>query len=223
MDAVLRDLHRRIDHAVLQPEAAEEDVRRACQDAQRYDLCAVAVNPVWVAVADAELVGSDTKVLSTTGFPLGATRTDAKLSEAIKAVSDGAREIDMVANIGWLVSGRYQAATAEIAELRKNLPYNVVLKVIIEAGKLTPRQQLDAVSVVADGGGQFVKTGTGFFGQATEEQVRLLHQAADGRVEVKAAGGIKNLETCRRMLKAGATRLGSSASLAIMREYQAAR
>jgi deoxyribose-phosphate aldolase len=223
MDSVLRDLHRLIDHAVLQPEATEEDVRRACQDARRYHLCAVAVNPVWVAVADTELVGSETKVLSTTGFPLGAARSDIKLSEAIKAVSDGAREIDMVANIGWLVSGQFQSAAAEIAKLRKNLPYNVVLKVIIEAGKLTPRQQMDAVNVVVDGGGQFVKTGTGFFGEATIELVRLLHRAADGRIEVKAAGGIRSLETCRSMLQAGATRLGSSATVAIMREYRAGR
>jgi deoxyribose-phosphate aldolase len=221
MEALLTDLPRRLDHAALNAETTEEDVRRACRLARRYHLYAVAVNSVWVATAREELLGSDSSVLSTVGFPLGANRPDIKVSEAVKAVSDGAREIDMVANIGWLVSERYRAVQAEIAQLRESLPYNVVLKVIIEASKLTTQQQVAATEAVVDGGAQFVKTGTGFCGAATVEQVRTLREAAAGRVEVKAAGGIRTLESCRDMLRAGAARLGSSACGQIMEAFRA--
>jgi len=156
--------------------------------------------------------------LSVAGFPLSASRPDVKLFEATKGVSDGASEIDMVANVGWLASERYTDVEDEIRLLRKGLPYNVVLKVIIEAGKLSPEQQVEATKCVINGGAQFVKTCTGFFGGATVEQVRTLHKAAGGQIEVKASGGIKTLEQCRKLLTAGATRLGSSSSVAIMLE-----
>jgi deoxyribose-phosphate aldolase len=182
---------------------------------------AVAVNPVWVSTAVEELHGSDVKILSVAGFPLSAARTDVKLFEAIKGVSDGAQEIDMVANVGWLVSERYSEVETEIAEIRRNLPYNVVLKVIIEAGKLSHDQQIEATKCVVNAGAQFVKTCTGFFGGATVEQVRTLHQTAAGKIEVKASGGIRTLAQCRELLAAGATRLGSSSSVAIVKESAA--
>jgi deoxyribose-phosphate aldolase len=139
--------------------------------------------------------------------------------EAVKGVRDGAHEIDMVTNIGWLVSDRFSLAETEIAEVRKVLPYNVVLKVIIEAGFLSEKQRINATRAVINGGAQFVKTCTGFFGGATVEQVRTLHRAAAGQIEVKASGGIRTFEQCRQLLEAGATRLGSSASVAIIREW----
>jgi len=218
MGELLKDLHLRFDHAALQPEVSEPDVRRLCEEALQYRFFAVAVNPVWVRTAADVLRGSPVKILSVAGFPLSAARTDVKLYEAVRGVKDGAHEIDMVANIGWLVSGRYEEVEAEIDEIRRNLPYNVVLKVIIEAGKLTPEQQVEATKCVVNGGAQFVKTCTGFFGGANVEQVATLFQAADGRIEVKASGGIRTLEQCRDLLAAGATRLGSSSSVAIMEE-----
>jgi len=223
MDELLKELNLRFDHAALQPEVDEAAVGKLCREAINYCFYAVAVNPVWVRTASAELRGSEVKILSVAGFPLSAARTDVKLFEAVKGVNDGAHEIDMVANVGWLVSERYTDVEAEIDELRRNLPYNVVLKVIIEAGKLSRQQQIDATKCVVNGGAQFVKTCTSFFGGATVEQVRTLFDAAAGKIEVKASGGIRGLQQCRELLAAGATRLGSSSSVAIMKELEALR
>ena len=221
MDDILAKLNRRFDHALLHPEADEAAICNLCRQARQYQFFSVAVNPVWVSVAVQQLRGSDVKVLSVAGFPLSASRTDVKVFEAIKGAADGAREIDMVANVGWLASDRFDEVENEIREIRENLPYNIVLKVIIEAGKLTQEQQVAATKCVINGGAQFVKTCTGFFGGATVEQVRTLHAAADGKIEVKASGGIKTLDHCRNLLTAGATRLGSSSSVSIMEELAA--
>ena len=220
MDKLLSNLHRTFDHALLYPETDEAAILRLCRDAAEYNFFSVAINPVWVQAATAALRGTEVKVLSVAGFPLSASRPDVKLFEAMKGVADGASEIDMVANVGWLVSGQYRMVEDEIRLLRDGLPYNVVLKVIIEAGKLTTEQQIEATKCVINGGAQFVKTCTGFFGGATVEQVRTLHEAAAGQIEVKASGGIKTLAQCRELLAAGATRLGSSSSVAIMRELR---
>lgn len=195
-------------------------MRQACREAKTHQFFSVAVNPVWVTTACDELQGSNVKILSVAGFPLSASRTDVKLFEAIKGVSDGAHEIDMVANVGWMVDGRFSAVEAEIAEIRKGLPFNVLLKVIIEAGKLSVEQQRKATRAVVAGGAQFVKTSTGFFGGATVDQVRVLSEEAAGEIEVKASGGIRTLAQCRELLEAGATRLGSSSSVAIMNELR---
>ena len=221
MDSVLVDLHRRFDHALLTSEADEKGIIRLCSEARQFHFYAVATNPVWVKLAADELRGSDVRVLSVAGFPLSASRSDVKLYEATKGVADGASEIDMVANVGWLVSSRYREVQEEISLIRRGLPYNVVLKVIIEAPKLTPQQQSEAVKCVINGGAQFVKTCTGFFGGATVEQVATLTAAAQGKIAVKASGGIRTLDQCRQLLKAGATRLGSSASVSIMKELTA--
>jgi deoxyribose-phosphate aldolase len=218
MEDVLKNLNNRFDHAALKPETTDRQIVTLCSEAREHKLYAVAVNPVWVATARTELSGSEVKIVSVTGFPLGANRTDTKIAEAVKAVSDGAHEIDMVAQIGWLISAQYAKAERETAKIRENLPYNVQLKVIIEAGKLDRKQQIDAVKMCINGGAQFVKTSTGFFGGATIEQVQTLVQTAERQIEVKASGGIRSLAECRDFLSAGATRLGSSVSAAIMRE-----
>jgi deoxyribose-phosphate aldolase len=218
MSELLKNLNRRFDHAALQPEVGETDIRRLCRDALEYRFFAVAVNPAWVSLASSELEGSDTCVVSVAGFPLGATRTEQKVVEASEAVLDGAQEIDMVANIGWLVEDRFLEVEAEIRKVRRNLPDDIVLKVIIEAGKISEGQQIESVKAVINGGGQFVKTCSGFFGGTTASQVRTLREAAQGQIEVKASGGIRSLDDCRMLLEAGATRLGSSASVNIIRE-----
>lgn len=215
-EQIFKDLPRRFDHAALAPEVDEASVRRACDEAVRYGLFSVAVNPAWTSMVAELLRGTQTKVLGVAGFPLGAGRTNIKAAEASNGVADGAHEIDMVANIGHLVSGEFKKVEEDISKVRRALPYNIVLKVIIEAGKLSERQQIDATRAVINGGAQFVKTGTGFFGGATVEQVRTLVTAAGGEIEVKASGGIRTLEQCRELLKAGATRLGSSASGSII-------
>ena len=223
MNDVLKDLNLRFDHAALKPEVDEKTIAELCRQARDYNLYSVAINPVWVTAAAALLQGSPVKILSVSGFPLGAARTDVKVIEAIKGVSDGAHEIDMVANIGWLVSGHFREAEDEIRIVRENLPHHVVLKVIIEAGSLSQAQQIEATRCVVAAKAQFVKTCTGFFGGATVEQVQTLKKAADGQIEVKASGGIRSLEQCRQLLEAGATRLGSSVSVAIMQELAAHR
>lgn len=222
MDVVTAGLNRRFDHAALQPDTSRADIVRLCGEAREFGFCGVAINPIWVPLARTELSGTAVKIISVAGFPLGAGRTDIKLAEAIKAVGDGAHEIDMVSNIAWLAGGETVKAEREIGEIRRNLPYNVLLKVIIEAGKLSGEQMVEATRAVIDGGAQFVKTSTGFFGGATVEQVEILSRASEGRIEVKASGGIRTLEDCRQMLGAGASRLGSSASVRIMKEYNAA-
>jgi len=217
---LLKDLSKRFDHAALRPEVDEATIKKLCQEAIDHQFCSVAVNPVWVATAVEALRGTDVLVLSVSGFPLGAARTDIKVIEAAKGVSDGAREIDMVANIGWAASDRWSDVEQEIRIVRENLPHSVLLKVIIEAGKLTIEQQRQATKAVINGGAQFVKTCTGFFGGATVDQVMTLYEAADGQVEVKASGGIRTLDHCQQLLKAGASRLGSSASVSIMAERE---
>ena len=219
MTKTLPELNRRIDHASLHSEVSESQIITLCKEAVEHDFYSVAVNPVWTSLAAAQLKESRVKVLSVSGFPLGASRTDVKVIEAVRGVADGAGEIDMVANIGWLASDAYKKAEQEIKIIRENLPYNVILKVIIEAGKLTPLQQGESTKAVIAGGAQFVKTCTGFFGGATVEQVATLSKAAKGKIEVKASGGIKTLEQCRELLEAGASRLGSSSSVQIMEQH----
>ena len=164
------------------------------------------------------LKGTDIKVVSVAGFPLGGSRTDIKVAEACAAVEDGANEIDMVGSIGLLRDDRFAEVTADIRKVRRNLPDSVTLKVILEVSLLTPGQVRNGVEAVINGGAQFVKTGTGFFGPCTTEQVAQLVGFASGRIQVKAAGGIKTLKECRALLEAGASRIGSSASVAIMQE-----
>ncbi len=215
---VLNHLNRRLDHTLLRPDATADDINLLCEQAREYDFCSVIVNPCRVAIARDLLVGTETAVGTVCGFPLGANRTDIKVAEAIRAVSDGAREIDMVANIGYFVAGEFTRAETEIREVRQALPYNVVLKVIIEASLLSEENQRRAARSVALAGAQFVKTSTGFRGGATAEQVRALVEGGEGKIEVKAAGGIRTVRQCEELLRAGASRLGSSASVDIMEE-----
>lgn len=218
---VIESLPRRIDHAALGAELTEQDVLRACKETCEYGFFGFAVNPVRVRLCRDRMTGTDCHIVGVAGFPLGANRTDIKMDEAVKCVSDGAREIDMVANIGWLREERFEDAAQEIRRVREALPFNVILKVIIEASLLTPDQQEAAAKAVVEGGAQFVKTGTGFAGPATVEQVQVIREAVGGRAQIKAAGGIKTLADCRALLEAGATRLGSSSSVAIMQELRA--
>ncbi len=223
MDPILKDLNRRIDHAVLKPQATERDIVAACRDAVQYNLFAVCVNPVWVKTAAQELAGSTVKPISVAGFPLGAERTDIKILQAIKALQDGATEIDMVANIGWLVDGRLSEVESEIQQMRTELPTDVLLKVIIETALLDDTLMASATKAVIAGRAQFVKTSTGFSGPCTPHHINVLHAASKALIEVKASGGIKTPEDCYSYLQAGATRLGTSSSVTIMQEWSAHR
>ncbi len=217
---MIEKLEKYFDHALLYPETTLEDIRRLCREARDYDMFGIAINPCWVNDARKELDGSEVKIISVAGFPLSASKTDIKVAEAVRGVEDGADEIDMVANVGWLKMGEYGKAEYEIGELRRHLPRDIILKVIIEAPKLTPEEQIAATKAVINGGAQFVKTATGFFGGATVETVQRLFQTAARQIKVKASGGIKTLADTEAMIKAGAERIGSSSSVAILEEYR---
>jgi deoxyribose-phosphate aldolase len=216
-------LARHLEHTNLRPDATEADIRQVCSQALQHEFRAVVVNPVWVPEACRELKGSYVSVVTVAGFPLGASRPEVKVVEAVRGAIDGAAEIDMVANIGWILAGDWQRAEAEITQVRKTLPLEAALKVIIEAPLLTKEQQIDATTMAINAGAQFVKTGTGFQGGVTVEQVRTLVQAARGNLRVKAAGGIRTVQQCLSLLEAGAERLGTSASPEIMRELPSDR
>jgi len=218
---MMENLGKYFDHALLTPETTLEDIRRLCREARDYNMFGIAINPYWVNDARKELVGSEVKIISVAGFPLSASKTDIKIAEAVRGVEDGADEIDMVANVGLLKMGEYRRAEFEIAELRRHIPRDIILKVIIEAPKLTPEEQVEATNAIVSGGAQFVKTATGFFGGATVETVQRLFRTAAGQIKVKASGGIKTLADTEALIKAGADRIGSSSSVGILEEYRA--
>lgn len=211
-------LARHIEHTALSPEVNRAVIRTLCDQACEYGLFGVCINPAWVNYAMERLVGSDVALISVAGFPLGASRTDIKVAEAAAAVEDGADEIDMVANIGWICADRFVEVEAEIRKVRRNLPESAILKVIIECNKLNASQQRNAALAVVNGGAQFVKTGTGFFGDVTVEQVRLLKDAVADQIGIKAAGGIRDAATASALLSAGARRLGMSRSVTVIRD-----
>lgn len=210
-----------IDHTLLKPNATEADILRMCDEARLHEFHAVCINPCWVSRAAAHLKGSAVKIASVAGFPLGANEPEIKLRESLSATEKGAGEIDIVANIGFIADDRCSQAEVELEEIRRQLPASVAIKVIIEAPLLTTEQQMDAVRMAINAGAQFVKSGTGFSGAVTTEQIQVMCMAAHGEILVKASGGIKTAEQCRLLLEAGAARIGTSAGVEIMRELGA--
>lgn len=210
------ELAQRIEHTLLKPEATVKDIMRLCDEAQKYHLYAVCVNPCYVPLAKHLLQGTEVKVVTVVGFPLGATFSSVKALEAKTAMEEHADEIDMVMNVSTFKTGDYAAVTEDIRRVVEAAAPCPV-KVIIEAAYLTPREKRTACRIIADGGAKFVKTSTGFGkGGATVEDVKLLREEADKYgLKVKAAGGIRDAETAKAMVEAGADRIGTSAGAAI--------
>lgn len=210
------ELAQRIEHTLLKPEATVKDIMRLCDEAQKYHLYAVCVNPCYVPLAKHLLQGTEVKVVTVVGFPLGATFSSVKALEAKTAMEEHADEIDMVMNVSAFKTGDYAAVTEDIRRVVEAAAPCPV-KVIIEAAYLTPREKRTACRIIADGGAKFVKTSTGFGkGGATMEDVKLLREEADKYgLKVKAAGGIRDAETAKAMVEAGADRIGTSAGAAI--------
>jgi deoxyribose-phosphate aldolase len=214
-----------IDQTLLKPEATREDLIRLCETAVEHSFATVCINPYWVHLARRQLAGSNVKTCTVIGFPLGANRTETKLSEARLALGDGATELDMVINIGALRSGDLNAVQDEIAELA-SLAHSAgaLLKVILETCLLSDDQKTAACMAAVSAKADFVKTSTGFSSSgATEQDVRLMRNAVGPVTGVKASGGIKTLEALRRMVKAGATRIGTSSGVQILREFEEGR
>lgn len=210
------ELAQRIEHTLLKPEATVKDIMRLCDEAQKYHLYAVCVNPCYVPLAKHLLQGTEVKVVTVVGFPLGATFSSVKALEAKTAMEEHADEIDMVMNVSAFKTGDYAAVTEDIRRVVEAAAPCPV-KVIIEAAYLTPREKRTACRIIADGGAKFVKTSTGFGkGGATVEDVKLLQEEAGKYgLKVKAAGGIRDVETAKAMVEAGADRIGTSAGAAI--------
>ncbi|HZR07898.1 MAG TPA: deoxyribose-phosphate aldolase [Myxococcales bacterium] len=211
-----RDLAPYIDHTLLKPEATRDDLVRLCEEARRYGFATVCVNPVNVALCARLLEGSSTKAIAVAGFPLGAVTTSAKVFEAREAVRAGAAEIDMVINIGQLKARNYAYVECDIREVVQAVRPRPV-KVILETGALTRDEKVIGCALAKAAGAAFVKTSTGFGpGGATADDVALMRQIVGDDVGVKASGGVRTTDDARRMVAAGANRLGASASVAIV-------
>lgn len=207
-----------IDHTLLKPEASREQVLKLCAEAAEYRFACAMVNPAWVATAYAALVGTGIPVGVVVGFPLGANLTSTKREEAAALVRLGARELDMVLNVGLLKSGENALVQNDIRGVAEVVhEAGAILKVILETSLLSLEEKLRASELACLAGADFLKTSTGFsMGGATAADVALLRGVAGGRCGVKASGGVRTLEDARAMLEAGANRVGASASVAII-------
>ena len=207
-----------IDHTLLKPDAKPEEIIKLCNEARQYKFASVCINPSYVSLSKRELVGSGVKVCTVVGFPLGATSTDAKVCETQNAVRDGADEIDMVINVGLLKGGELHAVEEDIRQIKRACQGRV-LKVIIETALLSDEEKVTACILSKAAGADFVKTSTGFAQKgATAQDVALMRKTVGPYMGVKAAGGIRDTETAKAMIEAGATRIGASASVAIVKD-----
>lgn len=213
------DLASYIDHTILKPDAKESDIIKLCREALEYKFASVCVNASNVKLADSFLHGTDVKVCTVVGFPLGATTKETKAFEAAQAIENGASEVDMVINIGALKSGKLDVVEEDIKAVADVCKGQALLKVIIETCLLTDEEKITACELSKKAGSNFVKTSTGFSsGGATAEDITLMRRIVGPEMGVKASGGIRNLESALKMIEAGATRIGASASISIVNE-----
>ncbi len=212
------DLAKYIDHTALKPETTADDIDRLCQEAEKFQFASVCVNPTWVKRAATHLRGSDVKVCSVIGFPLGASTAEIKAMEARRAIRDGAREVDMVINVGALKSGDHQTVLADIAKVVDSAhEAGAIVKVILETSLLTDEEKVVASSLAKKAKADFVKTSTGFSGGgATVYDVALMRETVGPDMGVKASGGVRTKADVEDMIAAGATRIGASAGVQIV-------
>jgi len=219
------DVASMIDHTLLKPDAARADIEALCREAAQFKFATVCVNPTWVATAARLLSGSGVGVCSVVGFPLGATTADVKGYETQRAIFDGAREIDMVINIGALKSADLRAVERDIEAVTAPCrSCGALSKVIIEAALLTDDEKVTACTLAKAAGADYVKTSTGFAsGGATPADVALMRRVVGAEMGVKAAGGVRDLAAMKALIAAGATRVGASAGVKIVQESRGDR
>lgn len=218
------DLAARIDHTLLDPVADAHAVEKACEQVLENHMAMVCLAPVWVARAAAQLRGSDSGVCSVVGFPTGAHCTEIKVREAVQAVEDGARELDMVIALGALKSGDLDAVRRDLEAVVRAAGDTVAVKAILETGRLTKAEKHTAALIAADAGAAFVKTSTGFsVGGATVDDVRWLHSLVGDRCRIKASGGIRTTAQAIDLIRAGAARLGTSSGTALLAGFVGSR
>ena len=210
------NLAKYIDHTILKPQASKTEVEALCQEAKKYGFFSVCVNPYWVPFCKKQLEGSDVKVCTVIGFPLGANTTEAKVFEAKDALKNGADELDMVVNLGAVKSADWDTVLADIEAVRA-AGENFTLKVIIETSVLTNEEKVKLCQLCTQAKADFVKTSTGFTGGgATAEDVKLMKENVAENMQVKASGGVRTREDFDKMVAAGATRIGASAGVKII-------
>jgi deoxyribose-phosphate aldolase len=213
-----RDIAKYIDHTVLKPDVTQADIEKLCFEAKEYGFASVCVNPVWVETAANLLQKSDVKVCSVIGFPLGATTTEVKAYETTELVQKGAAELDMVINISALKDQRYHAVEEDIRAVVEAANGKALIKVIIETCLLNVDEKRNACELAVKAGADFVKTSTGFStGGATVDDVKLMRAVVGPKFGVKASGGIRDYKTAIMMIEAGATRIGTSSGVAIIK------
>lgn len=210
-----------IDHTLLKPEATKDQIIALCEEAKKYSFASVCVNPTWVKNAAEQLKGSDVKVCTVIGFPLGANTPEVKAFETKDAIENGAQEVDMVINIGALKSGDDDIVQQDIEAVVKAAKGKAIVKVIIETALLNDNEKRKACELSRIAGADFVKTSTGFAsGGATIEDVKLMRAVVGPEMGVKASGGVRNFEDMKNMIDAGATRIGASSGVQIMQGLQ---
>jgi deoxyribose-phosphate aldolase len=212
-------MNRLIDHTNLKPEARKEDILKLINEAKEHHFASVCVNPVWVELAAKELKGTDVKVCTVIGFPLGANTMETKAYETKDAIEKGAEEVDMVINISKLKDGEYDDVKGDISGVVEAAKGKALVKVIIETYLLTNEEKEVACSLAKEAGADYVKTSTGFStGGATVEDVALMAKTVGQTMGVKASGGVRTKKDAASMVEAGATRLGASSGVAIIAE-----
>lgn len=213
----MKNISSMIDHTILKAEATIEAVKTLCEEAMEYKFAAVCVNPCHIEYCNELLKGSDVKVATVIGFPLGANTKESKAFETIDAINKGADEVDMVINIGALKDKNYNLVKEDIESVVKAANGNAIVKVIIETSLLTDDEKKKVCELSLEAKADFVKTSTGFStGGATIEDVMLMKSIVGNNMEIKASGGVRDLETAKAMIEAGATRLGTSSGIKIV-------
>ncbi len=211
------DISKFVDHTILKANATESEVENVCKEAIQYGFASVCVNPGRVAFVAKQLAGTDVKVCTVVGFPLGATTTMTKVFETIEAIKNGATEIDMVVNVGAVYDGDYELVYQDIKAVKDVCPENVLLKVIIETCLLNDEQKVKVCELCVKAGAEFVKTSTGFSTSgATAHDVELMKKTVGDKALVKASGGVRSLADAQTMIQAGASRIGTSNGVAFV-------
>ncbi|AZK45655.1 deoxyribose-phosphate aldolase [Paenibacillus lentus] len=210
-----------IDHTLLRADATRAEIAKLTEEAKKYKFASVCVNPTWVAFAAEQIAGTEVKVCTVIGFPLGATTSAVKAMEVKDAIANGATEVDMVINIGQLKDGNNEFVEQDIKAVVDMASNQAIVKVIIETSLLTDEEKIRACELSVKAGADFVKTSTGFStGGATLQDVTLMRKTVGPHVGVKASGGVRSLEDMNRMIESGANRIGASSGVKIMEGEQ---
>lgn len=215
-----KEMAKMIDHTILGATVTSDQVKEKCEQAKKYNFASVCVNPEYVKLVSTELAGTPVKVCTVIGFPLGFNLTDVKVKEVEEAIKQGADELDMVIKLGALKEGNMDLVTKDIESVVK-ASGNKLVKVIIETCYLTDEEKIEACKAAKKSGADFVKTSTGFgSGGATKEDIKLMRETVGEEMGVKASGGIRSLSDAKKMIEAGATRIGASSGVKIIEGYK---